>query len=346
MMLVMCVSWAFATFFFQCMCRCLGPQGSCGQIPLPQKLQCSAFSHALSPGPSDQGPSKACPTHAYLLDPRVQKSEEEREFYELEPLASRSCVAPEKTRHEETYLCAELLGSPVGGWECPGMQPALGSMACAPGLTPVPPCSHPAPSHTPHTPSPSTSSVVACTLTNSSLAAHTPAGRGVTAPAATVPLSQVALPRSRMGWYLCRPHTWSLRASCTISHTRTPTPVPACRAVGSHREHTPRLGTATSTRHWACRPQSTQARLAQVAYWARTPGWPGSHHWPAGLLALHGQHTSMLRVTKGVSTETGTWDSGRAGPGAEAESPVCSIRMTVRRGEQHRACHRLAQSQA
>ncbi|NXD10499.1 DISP1 protein, partial [Nothocercus nigrocapillus] len=28
MMLIMCISWAFATFFFQCMCRCLGPQGT------------------------------------------------------------------------------------------------------------------------------------------------------------------------------------------------------------------------------------------------------------------------------------------------------------------------------
>ncbi|KAG5846338.1 hypothetical protein ANANG_G00113880 [Anguilla anguilla] len=53
MMLIMCVSWAFATFFFQCMCRCLGPQGTCGQIPLPKGLRC----HALSP----DGPTPRCP---------------------------------------------------------------------------------------------------------------------------------------------------------------------------------------------------------------------------------------------------------------------------------------------
>ncbi|XP_078255018.1 protein dispatched homolog 1 isoform X2 [Rhinoraja longicauda] len=35
MMLIMCISWGFATFFFQCLCRCLGPQGTCGQLPLP-----------------------------------------------------------------------------------------------------------------------------------------------------------------------------------------------------------------------------------------------------------------------------------------------------------------------
>ncbi|XP_010215582.1 PREDICTED: protein dispatched homolog 1 [Tinamus guttatus] len=43
MMLIMCISWAFATFFFQCMCRCLGPQGTCGQIP-----------------PLRKGPSRQC----------------------------------------------------------------------------------------------------------------------------------------------------------------------------------------------------------------------------------------------------------------------------------------------
>ncbi|XP_061749781.1 protein dispatched homolog 1-like [Nerophis ophidion] len=43
MMVIMCTSWAFATFFFQSLCHCLGPQGNCGQIPLPKKLQCRAF---------------------------------------------------------------------------------------------------------------------------------------------------------------------------------------------------------------------------------------------------------------------------------------------------------------
>ncbi|KAM6166682.1 protein dispatched homolog 1 isoform 1-T2 [Erethizon dorsatum] len=151
MMLVMCVSWAFATFFFQCMCRCLGPQGSCGQIPLPRKFQCSAFSPALSSGPADQGPSKACPSHAYRLNPQGQKSEGEREFYELEPLASRSCAASEKTAHEETCLSAELLSSPVRG------SGVLRHAACAgehswssranSSTTLLPPCPEPHPVH-------------------------------------------------------------------------------------------------------------------------------------------------------------------------------------------------------
>lgn len=69
MMLIMCISWAFATFFFQCMCRCLGPQGSCGQIPLPRSLRC----HSLSPPVQDK----------YQLDTNAPA-----EHYELEPLAS------------------------------------------------------------------------------------------------------------------------------------------------------------------------------------------------------------------------------------------------------------------
>ncbi|KAM5302152.1 protein dispatched homolog 1 isoform 1-T3 [Glossophaga mutica] len=113
MMLIMCISWAFATFFFQCLCRCLGPQGTCGQIPLPKKLQCSAFSHALSASPGDKGQSKTHALNAYHLDPRGQKSDVEHEFYELEPLAAHSCPASEKTAHEEAHTCAEFLHSQV-----------------------------------------------------------------------------------------------------------------------------------------------------------------------------------------------------------------------------------------
>uniref|UniRef100_A0A8C6QKN8 Protein dispatched homolog 1 n=1 Tax=Nannospalax galili TaxID=1026970 RepID=A0A8C6QKN8_NANGA len=111
MMLIMCISWAFATFFFQCMCRCLGPQGTCGQIPLPKKLQCSAFAHTLSVSPGDKGPSKTHHVNAYHLDPRGQKSELEHEFYELEPLASHSCTSSEKTTYEETHICSEFFNS-------------------------------------------------------------------------------------------------------------------------------------------------------------------------------------------------------------------------------------------
>ncbi|XP_057626625.1 protein dispatched homolog 1 isoform X1 [Chionomys nivalis] len=108
MMLVMCISWAFATFFFQCMCRCLGPQGTCGQIPLPKKLQCSAFSHTLSASPGDRDPSKTQSASAYRVDARGQKPELEHEFYELQPLASHSCTAPEKSICEEPHICPEF----------------------------------------------------------------------------------------------------------------------------------------------------------------------------------------------------------------------------------------------
>jgi len=70
MMLIMCVSWAFATFFFQCLCRCLGPEGSCGQIPLPRGPVCAQGGKG-PPGPA-----------------RYQPGAAEAEHYELEPLAS------------------------------------------------------------------------------------------------------------------------------------------------------------------------------------------------------------------------------------------------------------------
>nr|XP_054604513.1 protein dispatched homolog 1 isoform X1 [Nothobranchius furzeri]XP_054604514.1 protein dispatched homolog 1 isoform X1 [Nothobranchius furzeri]XP_054604515.1 protein dispatched homolog 1 isoform X1 [Nothobranchius furzeri] len=82
MMLIMCISWAFATFFFQCMCRCLGPQGTCGQIPLPEKLQCQAFSTATSTDPPPQGTRSASAKY------QLSTQGGEGEHYELEPLAS------------------------------------------------------------------------------------------------------------------------------------------------------------------------------------------------------------------------------------------------------------------
>ncbi|KAJ4929490.1 hypothetical protein JOQ06_005097 [Pogonophryne albipinna] len=90
MMLIMCISWAFATFFFQCMCRCLGPQGTCGQIPLPKKMQCQVFSEVTSSVPAPQGKGK------YQLDSRNG----EAEHYELEPLAS-SQKSEDKPREEQ-----------------------------------------------------------------------------------------------------------------------------------------------------------------------------------------------------------------------------------------------------
>ncbi|XP_074471914.1 protein dispatched homolog 1 [Sebastes fasciatus] len=98
MMLIMCISWAFATFFFQCMCRCLGPQGTCGQIPLPKK--CQVFSEVTSLSPSPQG--KGSGLGKYQLDSRGG----EVEHYELEPLAS-SQKTEDKPR-EEQEVCAQL----------------------------------------------------------------------------------------------------------------------------------------------------------------------------------------------------------------------------------------------
>lgn len=84
MMLIMCVSWAFATFFFQCLCRCLGPQGACGQIPLPKKLQCQVFSDVAAVGSGGGGPSPPASSKSAGLG----KLPGDTENYELEPLAS------------------------------------------------------------------------------------------------------------------------------------------------------------------------------------------------------------------------------------------------------------------
>ncbi|XP_028295709.1 protein dispatched homolog 1 [Gouania willdenowi] len=91
MMLIMCISWAFATFFFQCMCRCLGPQGTCGQIPLPTKLRCHAFSE-VSPAPHTK----------YQLHSRDAHSMVER--YELEPLAANHKAEGDGSAHIPNVL--------------------------------------------------------------------------------------------------------------------------------------------------------------------------------------------------------------------------------------------------
>nr|XP_057946457.1 protein dispatched homolog 1 [Doryrhamphus excisus]XP_057946465.1 protein dispatched homolog 1 [Doryrhamphus excisus]XP_057946475.1 protein dispatched homolog 1 [Doryrhamphus excisus]XP_057946484.1 protein dispatched homolog 1 [Doryrhamphus excisus]XP_057946491.1 protein dispatched homolog 1 [Doryrhamphus excisus]XP_057946501.1 protein dispatched homolog 1 [Doryrhamphus excisus]XP_057946507.1 protein dispatched homolog 1 [Doryrhamphus excisus] len=100
MMLIMCISWAFATFFFQCLCRCLGPQGTCGQIPLPKKLQCQAFSEGQNTGPSSQGKNSGL--GKYQLDGRDGNAE----HYELEPLASGDKT--EDNTREDHEVCSQL----------------------------------------------------------------------------------------------------------------------------------------------------------------------------------------------------------------------------------------------
>ncbi|XP_051909289.1 protein dispatched homolog 1 [Hippocampus zosterae] len=94
MMLIMCISWAFATFFFQCMCRCLGPQGTCGQIPPPKNLLCRDLSRDPSKGRSSS-------SGKYQLDSR----DAEAERYELEPLASGRKA--EDKPQEDRELCPQ-----------------------------------------------------------------------------------------------------------------------------------------------------------------------------------------------------------------------------------------------
>lgn len=102
LMLIMCISWAFATFFFQCMCRCLGPQGTCGQIPLPKQLQCYAFADCAPETPSNhsQGKLSKYPMHN-------TRGEGEHEHYELEPLAL-NVRNNEKASEEEQQTCTQL----------------------------------------------------------------------------------------------------------------------------------------------------------------------------------------------------------------------------------------------
>ncbi|KAJ3606517.1 hypothetical protein NHX12_026038 [Muraenolepis orangiensis] len=81
MMLIMCVSWAFATFFFQCMCRCVGPQGTCGQIPLPEKFRRASPSppQAKSPGPGEYQRASVAEVERYELEPLASNQRKERE---------------------------------------------------------------------------------------------------------------------------------------------------------------------------------------------------------------------------------------------------------------------------
>ncbi|XP_048841933.1 protein dispatched homolog 1 [Brienomyrus brachyistius] len=105
MMLIMCISWAFATFFFQCLCRCLGPQGACGQIPLPKKLRCHAFSDQSVGAPGVWGQGKLCHGGKYQLDSRG--GDVAHEHYELEPLAS-NVGGGEKGGAEYAKVCSRL----------------------------------------------------------------------------------------------------------------------------------------------------------------------------------------------------------------------------------------------
>uniref|UniRef100_A0A8C4XD83 Protein dispatched homolog 1 n=1 Tax=Erpetoichthys calabaricus TaxID=27687 RepID=A0A8C4XD83_ERPCA len=107
MMLIMCISWAFATFFFQCMCRCIGPQGNCGQIPLPKVLQCQAFLHN-STAQSPKSQTSLCNSSKCPVDSKHGEMEH-HEHYELKPLSPHGCSAVEKIMCEETQVSSRLL---------------------------------------------------------------------------------------------------------------------------------------------------------------------------------------------------------------------------------------------
>lgn len=105
LMLIMCISWAFATFFFQCMCCCLGPQGTCGQIPMPRARKC----HAFKANPSDpsccHNQEKHCQPSKYPVDDRKREVD-----YELHPLATnvRNIEKTGGEEEEEEEACTEL----------------------------------------------------------------------------------------------------------------------------------------------------------------------------------------------------------------------------------------------
>ncbi|KAI7799776.1 protein dispatched homolog 1 [Triplophysa rosa] len=102
LMLIMCISWAFATFFFQCMCRCLGPQGTCGQIPLPKKLRCYAFADRALETQSNHAQGKLNKHSMHNA-----RGEGDHEHYELEPLAL-NVRNTEKVSDEEQQACTQL----------------------------------------------------------------------------------------------------------------------------------------------------------------------------------------------------------------------------------------------
>ncbi|XP_048387886.1 protein dispatched homolog 1 isoform X2 [Stegostoma tigrinum] len=128
MMLIMCISWGFATFFFQCMCRCLGPQDSCGTIPLPRRLQCQGLT--LSPPPhgghrSREG-KRACRTHKHQpAGGEGDHLDTEHEHYELEPLATREGAEAGEKRPGTIGDSEELRTNPrlLNGTRVPACRP-------------------------------------------------------------------------------------------------------------------------------------------------------------------------------------------------------------------------------
>ncbi|XP_062857260.1 protein dispatched homolog 1 [Trichomycterus rosablanca] len=100
LMLIMCISWAFATFFFQCLCCCIGPQGTCGQIPMPKTLKCHTFDAGTSGSSSNHCQEKRCQSSKYQSDTRESEVD-----YELEPLATNTRNAD---KSEDQEVCTQI----------------------------------------------------------------------------------------------------------------------------------------------------------------------------------------------------------------------------------------------
>lgn len=101
LMLIMCISWVFATFFFQCLCCCIGPQGACGQIPIPKIFKVHVFKEGFSSSSSSHCKEKQ--SMKYQSDTRENEVE-----YELEPLATNARNA-DKVEGQE--ICTQLHNS-------------------------------------------------------------------------------------------------------------------------------------------------------------------------------------------------------------------------------------------
>lgn len=125
LMLIMCISWAFSTFFFQCMCRCIGPQGTCGQIPMPNLFaKCHAFKAGTAEESATYREGKPCQASKYQSDTRGQVVE-----YELEPLAN-NVRNPEQTevQRECTLQCTRTTNASAP--KCASCCPLKNSTDC------------------------------------------------------------------------------------------------------------------------------------------------------------------------------------------------------------------------
>ncbi|XP_077996901.1 protein dispatched homolog 1-like [Glandiceps talaboti] len=89
LMLVMAYSWLFSTYYFQSLCRILGPQGNCGKIPLPWRL----CSHQCCSGCRNSSSSNLCcktdqTMNSNIMNTNNSTSSIPLESHELQPLTT------------------------------------------------------------------------------------------------------------------------------------------------------------------------------------------------------------------------------------------------------------------